>query len=500
MTEEKNNVKADDLLESGRSITKSEANSSSDASDASDIDPVAEAKLVRKLDIIMLPLFTLIYALNFIDRTAIGNAKIAGLEKDLGMKGFDLNIALTVFYICYFISDIPANLIMKRVGSVWIAFLTFAFGIVSFGSAFIHNYNQMIVTRVFLGLAEGGSLSALVYLLARYYRRKELVLRTGLFFGLAPSIAGAFGGLLASGLLSLDNFGVVKSWRKIFFVEGIITTGIGLILFFIIPDDPLTTKIFSPAERELAIARMNADAVFKNDGKKEATTLKLFLQSFNLWTLVCAVGFTFINISFQGLSLFLPTVVNSLGKYTVVQAQLRTVPPFVVAGVWVVVIITWSFKMKQRAIPIMTSVLLQVAGYAITIATKNPHARYAACFLCVVGGTPCGPLFLIWGTDNAAPDTMKAMATAIIPGMGALGSLIAVWTYLPKDAPNFHKGNSLNLATGTLVVLLAVFGAFYLRWENAKRERGERDYRLEGKTEEEIRDLGYLHPKFRYQV
>ncbi|KAF8197016.1 MFS general substrate transporter [Pholiota molesta] len=498
MTEEKNNLKAEDLLESGRSITKSEITSVT--SYASEIDPVAERRLVRKLDLIMLPLFTLIYALNFIDRTAIGNAKIAGLEKDLGMKGFDFNISLTVFYICYFISDIPANLIMKRVGSTWIAVLTLAFGVVSLGSAFIKTYNHMIVTRVFLGFAEGGSLSALVYLLARYYRRSELVLRTGLFFGLAPSIAGAFGGLLASGLLSLDNFGVVKSWRKIFFVEGIITSGIGILLFFIIPGDPLTSKMLNQAERDLVIARMNADAVIKTDGKKEATTIKLVLRSFNLWTLVSALGFTLINISFQGLSLFLPTVVNSLGKYTVVQAQLRTVPPFVVAGVWVIVIITWSFKSKQRGIPIMFSVLLQVAGYAITIATKNPHARYAACFLCVVGGTPCGPLFLIWGTDNAAPDTMRAVATAIIPGMGALGSLIAVWTYLPADAPNFHKGNSLNLATGCAVVLIAFFGTMYLRWENGKRERGERDYRLAGKTEEEIRDLGYLHPKFRYQT
>lgn len=77
---------------------------------------------------------------------------------------------------------------------------------------------------------------------------------------------------------------------------------------------------------------------------------------------------------------------------------------------------------------------------------------------------------------------------------------VSVWTYLPSDAPDYHKGNTLNLATNSATAVLVVIGALYIRWENAKRERGQRDYRLEGKGAEEIEQLGYLHPKFRYQV
>lgn len=79
-------------------------------------------------------------------------------------------------------------------------------------------------------------------------------------------------------------------------------------------------------------------------------------------------------------------------------------------------------------------------------------------------------------------------------------SLSSVWTYLPTDAPNYHKGNSLNLGTSSLVCVLTVLGAWYVRWENAKRQRGGRDYRLEGKTPEELVQLGYLHPQFKYQL
>lgn len=74
------------------------------------------------------------------------------------------------------------------------------------------------------------------------------------------------------------------------------------------------------------------------------------------------------------------------------------------------------------------------------------------------------------------------------------------WTYLPSDAPDYHKGNSLNLGTTSAACLLIVAVAMYIRWENAKRDRGERDYRLEGKTVKELEELGYRHPQFRYQL
>ncbi|XP_006461471.1 hypothetical protein AGABI2DRAFT_185708 [Agaricus bisporus var. bisporus H97] len=465
-----------------------------------EIDPVAERKLVRKLDLILLPMFCLIYCVNFVDRTAVGNAKIAGLEADLGMKGLDFNIALTVFYIFFTVIEVPSNLVLKRVGSIWVAYLVIAFGAVALGSAFMKTYAHMLVTRVFLGIAEGGTLAGLVYILARFYRRKELVLRMGFFFGLAPSLAGAFGGLLASGLLTIGDFGPITRWRKIFFVEGIVTIGIGLCLLVVIPEDIRTTKMLNESERAMAIARVNADAPVKVDGMKEKSTWKLVLRSFNIWTCVCSMGFLFVNISFQGLSLFLPTVINSLGDFTVVQAQLRTVPCYLVGAVWSIFNCYLSWYLNSRGIAVIVCMLSQTLGYAMAVGTENPHARYAACFFSIMGGTPSGPLFLTWGADNAAPDTMRAVATAAIPGIGALGAVIAVWTYLPDDSPNFLKGNSINLAAAITVIMFTGVGMWYLWHENKKRDQGGRDYRLEGKTKEEIRDLGYRHPNFRYQL
>jgi len=416
------------------------------------------------------------------------------------MVGLDYNVMLTIFYISYFAFEIPSNLALKHFGSIWLAFMVICFGVATISTAFVGNYAGLIVTRVFLGIAEGGTLPGLIYILSRYYRRSELVMRVGIFFGLSPSLAGAFGGLLASGLLSVPDIGTVKSWRKIFLVEGIVTTCIGLLCIIIIPADPQKTRMLSESERALALARMSADQAVATRGRKERTTLRLVLRAFNFNTALCTLCFILINISFQGLSLFLPTVVASLGHFTTVESQLRTVPPYLVSAVWALSNSYFSLRIKKRAVPIIMSVSLMVIGYSISVGTKNVHARYAACFLSVAGGAPSGPMLLTWGTDNAAPVTVRAVTTALIPGVGAMGSVIAVWTYLPADAPNFHQGNSLNLATSIVVCFFVAGGAAYISWENRKRERGERDYRLEGRSEEELEQLGNLHPGFRYQI
>ncbi|KAK1232371.1 hypothetical protein PQX77_004493 [Marasmius sp. AFHP31] len=424
-----------------------------------------------------------------------GNAKIAGIEKDLHLVGFDYNIALTVFYIFYIATEIPSNLALKHFGSWWLAAMVTTFGLVAIGTAFVTTYGGLLVTRVFLGMAEGGTLSGLTYLLSRYYRRSELVLRVGIFFGLSPALAGAFGGLLASGLLSVDDI-----VANVHFAEGIITTGLGLLCFLILPNDPQNTRMFNDAERAIALARLDADQNVDTHGKKEKTTLKLVMRSFNFNTTICAISYLLINISFQGLSLFMPTVIATLGNFTVVESQLRTVPPYLLGALYVVVCSYFSFRLNHRAAFILFSTMLMVVGYGLAVGTKNSHARYAACFLSITGGTNAGPMVLAWGTGNAAPDTVKAVVTAIIPGIGALGSVIAVWTYLPTDAPDYHNGNSLNLATSSLACVLVIIGVLYIRLENAKRARGERNYRLEGKTQEQIEALGYLDPRFRYQV
>ncbi|KAI5477352.1 hypothetical protein MNV49_006494 [Pseudohyphozyma bogoriensis] len=460
-----------------------------------------EARVVRKIDMVVMPLVTLLFLLNFIDRAAVGNANIAGLSKDLHLSTarYDYNVALMVFYIFYTISEIPSNLIMKKVGSKWISILTIGFGIVTISSAFMKNFAQFVVIRALLGMFEGGGLPGIAFLLSRFYRRHELVLRIGIFLALGPSLSGAFGGLLAGALVSGTTIGSVVGWRKIFLVEGIMTTGVGLLSMLIIPDKPDNARFLNEEERAIAIRRLAAEQLGAT--KAEKTNSKIIKRAMtSLFTWLCVLGFGFMNIPVQGTGLFLPTIVKTLGTYSSVEANLRTVPPYVVATAWSIAVAYGCFKTRKHGYWIAGSVSLSCIGYIIFITSRNNKVLYGATFLTYSGAVPCGPIFLAWATTNAAPETARAVTTAMVTGFASYGSVVATWAYLAKTAPRYVPGNTLNVAVTAATVFLSLAMVAYIKWENKQREEGKRDHRLEGLSPDEAVQLGSQHPSFRYML
>lgn len=152
-------------------------------------------------------------------------------------------------------------------------------------------------------------LPGIAYYLSRWYRRSELAFRLALYIVMAP-LAGAFGGLLASGILTLDRVGSLTEWRMIFVVEGIITCGLSLIAFFTLTDRPETARWLSAEERELAIARVKSERVGATEVLDKMDSKKLLAGIFNPVTLGTSMIFLLNNITVQGLAFFLPTIVR----------------------------------------------------------------------------------------------------------------------------------------------------------------------------------------------
>lgn len=152
-------------------------------------------------------------------------------------------------------------------------------------------------------------LPGIAYYLSRWYRRSELAFRLSLYIVMAP-LAGAFGGLLASGILTLDSVGSLQTWRMIFVIEGIITCGLALISFVTLTDRPATARWLSAEERELAIARVKSERVGATEVLDKMDTKKLLAGIFNPVTLGTSMIFLLNNITVQGLAFFLPTIVR----------------------------------------------------------------------------------------------------------------------------------------------------------------------------------------------
>ena len=159
------------------------------------LDPVAEKKLVRKMDSFVLLPIAFIFFWAFVDRINIGYAKLQGLTTDLKMTGTDFNVALLVQYAPFIFFEIPSNLIIKRVRpSYWLAGLSLGWGFMTLGEGLVQNYNGFLILRFFLGIFEAGLVPGAVYLTSMYYTRFELQKRmAGLY--IANCIAIAFGGV-----------------------------------------------------------------------------------------------------------------------------------------------------------------------------------------------------------------------------------------------------------------------------------------------------------------
>ena len=453
------------------------------------------------------------------NRLISGNAKLAGLEKDLNLKGYDYNKVLSVFYISYILFEIPSNIVCKIIGPGWfIPIISLAFGICSICTAFVHDIHAVSGVRFLLGIFEAGMMPGIAYYMSRWYRRSELSFRLSLYIVMSP-LAGAFGGLLASGILKLPHFGGLHKWRMIFAIEGIITCGLALISFFTLTDRPATAIWLTQEEKDLAIARVKSERVATTEVLDKMDVPKTLKGIFSPVTIATAFVFLLNNITVQGLAFFAPTIVQTIyPDETVIQQQLHTVPPYVVGGFFTLLFPFISWRMDRRNIFFIISAPMIMGGYIMFLASTNSSVRYAATFIIASGAFSFGALCNAQVAANVVSDTARlvtvlrpvihssliylfrasAIATAVM--FGNVGGLISTWSFLPFDRPNYRIGNGLNLATSSTILFLSIGLHLWMKRDNRSRAKRDVDQELEGLSQQEIQDLDWRHPAFRWRL
>lgn len=161
-----------------------------------------ENRIKARIDMHILPFISILYLLAFLDRVNMGNARQFNLQQDLGLdlQGTQYNTALTIFFVPYVLFDIPSNVLMRRFSPrVWLSVCCIGFGLVTTLQGLTQNFSGILATRFFLGVFECGMFPGCFYLMSMWYKRFEAQKRYTLFFS-STSLAGAFGGLLASAI------------------------------------------------------------------------------------------------------------------------------------------------------------------------------------------------------------------------------------------------------------------------------------------------------------
>lgn len=377
--------------------------------------------------------------------------------------------------------------------------ISLCFGIASIGTAFVHDIHSICGVRFVLGIFEAGMLPGIAYYMSRWYRRSELAFRLSLYIVMAP-LAGAFGGLLASAILTLDHFGSLHRWRMIFAIEGIVTCVLALISFITLTDRPETARWLTQEEKDLAIARVKSERVGQNEVLDKLDRKKTFRGIFNPVVLATSVIFLLDNITVQGLAFFAPTIVRTIyPKNTVVYQQLRTVPPYIVGAFFTVLFPFLSWRFDRRTIFMIAGAPLMMVGYIMFLASTEPQVRYGATFIIASGAFSFGALCNAQGSANVVTDTARASAIGTVVMFGNVGGLISTWSFLPFDGPNYRIGNGLNLATSSTILILGIALLLWMKRSNSKRAQVDVDTELAGKSAGEIEDLDWRHPSFRWR-
>ncbi|KAH7091054.1 major facilitator superfamily domain-containing protein [Paraphoma chrysanthemicola] len=468
------------------------------------VDPEIEKRVRRKLDMHIVPLVCALYLLAFLDRSNIGNARIAGMATDLHLTSADYDWLLTIFYISYILFA-PLALGWKLVPPHrWAAFCVFGWGLVSSVQAAVHSWSGMMALRFFMGMMEAGYGPGIPYLLSFFYLRHELGFRAGIFLSSAP-LANTFAGALAYAITSGSP--ALPKWRVLFLVEGLPTVCMAVVAWYFLPDSPEQASFLTEEEKEVARKRgvVQAGAGTRVGGIdwKELGDGLLDVKGWILGLMYFSG-----NVGFSSLPVFLPTILKEMG-FSSINAQGLTAPPFFLSFLVVIATTYVADRTQQRGITIAILTAIGGAGYVILAAAKSVAARYTGVFLAAAGIFPAIANVLPWVTNNQGNDTRRGVGIVVLNLIGQCGPLLGTRMYPSSEGPQYVKGMSVCAAFMFFFCFLSLLLRTILVWENKKLDkkygtlaqqklaRQESATRGEMKDESEVAVENY-GPVFRY--
>ncbi|UKZ83772.1 hypothetical protein TrVFT333_011585 [Trichoderma virens FT-333] len=361
-------------------------------------------------------------------RTNVGNAKILGLEADLGITDKQYSQGLAVFYVTYIACELPSNLVLKKISPrIWLPSLTVAWGIITMCLGFVRSFGSFAAVRALLGIAEGG-----------------------LFPGIVLYLSRSMGGLLARGLSAIGPRGGLEGWRWIFIIEGLLTVASGLIAFVALPNNVASAGFLSTEERDFAAERLANDSGGRFNPALEAEETFKWSEVrrgiFNVQIWLTSTAYFALLSGVYSFGLFLPTIVNDLKITTNAnKVQLWTVIPYAVATPTTVFIAFISDRIKLRGVPMLVMLPISIAGYATIAHVQSASVRFGMTCLMAMGMYSSVPCVLVWNANNSAGHYKRATTSALQLAIANCGGFVATFVYPNKDGPIYLRGHSVIL-------------------------------------------------------
>jgi D-galactonate transporter len=408
------------------------------------VDSAADA-VYRKVAWRLIPLLFLCYIAAYLDRVNVGFAKLQ-MQQALQFSDSVYGFGAGIFFIGYFIFEIPSNVLLHKVGAGrWIARIMVTWALLSAATMFVNSALSFYIVRFLLGVAEAGFFPGIILYLTYWFPAARRGRATSLFLT-AVAVAGIVGGPTSGWILhSLNGVNGWQGWQWLFLLEALPSLVLGVLAWFYLEDRVKNAQWLTPQERELIARDIAAEESHKSDGG-----LGSVLSNGKVW-LLAFVYFSVVS-GLYGVSFWLPTIIKAMG----VADPLRV--GFISAIPWafgVVAMVAVAHSADARHEYRWHTAVSCAAGAAGLLASVAFHAdvmlSMAGLTLCTMGIMSALPVF--WSNPTSIlGGTAAAMGIAFINSVGNLAGFAIPWIIgLIKDATH-STDNGLHLLAALMVL------------------------------------------------
>jgi MFS family permease len=340
--------------------------------------------VLTKVALRFVPLLTLAYVINYLDRTNIGVAALT-MNRDLGFSQTEFGLGAGILFVGYTVFEVPSNLALYRIGARrWIARIMITWGLVSVATAWVFDANSYYVARFALGVAEAGFFPGVAYFFAAWfptqYRARMLA-----WFLVAVPLSSVIGGPISGLLLEMNGVFGLLGWQWLFIVEGVPAVVLGLVVLRVLSDRPEMAAWLSPEERSVLNAMLAAE---KRERPKSSLAAAL---SDTRVVMLAAIQFGF-TLGSYGIGIFLPQIIKGFGLTNLAASVLSAVPYIFASAA----MLWWAWYVDRTGRKIgnlAVACAVGTAGLLASVATGNLVVAVAALTVALIGITSARAIF-----------------------------------------------------------------------------------------------------------
>jgi ACS family tartrate transporter-like MFS transporter len=376
-----------------------------------------EARVLRKITLRIVPFVMLLYFIAFIDRVNIGFAALT-MNKDLGFSPTVFGFGAGIFFLGYFLFEVPSNLVLDKVGArIWIARVMITWGLISGAMAFVQGAASFYALRFLLGAAEAGFFPGIILYLSYWFPARQRAAVTAIFMAAAP-LSTVLGSPVSGALLEMHGLLGLSGWQWMFIVEAVPAVILSVVVLFYMTDRPAQAKWLNDDERHWLVTTMNAEAA-----KKAGTA------SHSVWRGLADLRVIALSLVYFGtsaglytLGIWAPQIIKEFGLSSLQVGFLNALPG-VVAVAAMVLWARHSDRSGERTWHVVGACLLASLGLVLAGFAGSVIAVLLALTLVNVGISSAKPP--LWSMPTLfLSGSAAAAGIATINSIGNLGGFV----------------------------------------------------------------------------